>query len=100
MTYSIFRLIVSGMRWRTIGSLKEGLNLAKPMIAAPLLVWALTGMSTVRTWGEEWSLARDFPMNENDSESTWSFHLDDQDSRIPVFPLLTRNDRDANQIWG
>ena len=45
-------------------------------------------------------LASDFSYTDNDTNSTWSYRLDDSEKRPPAFPLLTLTNRDANAVWG
>lgn len=46
------------------------------------------------------SLAADFSYTQNQSNSTWSYRLDDGLSGRPTFPLLPSTQRDANGLWG
>ncbi len=100
MLHPIFQFLVSGRCCRRVGAFNDILAMFRPMTVTALVLCALIEVAPEPTWGEEWSLARDFSIDENHSESTWSYHLDDRENKIPVFPLLTRNDRDVNQIWG
>ncbi|HZY73505.1 MAG TPA: hypothetical protein VFE22_10405, partial [Edaphobacter sp.] len=73
---------------------------ATPGRVFALALWLCACAAPDSVGAEIWSLAGDFSYVENNSDSTWSYRLDDHDSDAPTFPLLTRNDRDANQIWG
>ena len=102
MTYSAIEVIVSGKRSSKIGSSNEIAGVARQMVGTALMLCALVGIVTERAWGEQWSLARDFSSaeNENDSESTWSYRLDDRHGDSSSFPLLKFSERNANEIWG
>lgn len=100
MTHALFEFVVSSKHSLKIGSFKGIAVEAKCTIAMALTVCAFTGTCPERAEGETWSLAKDFSCAENKPESTWSYRLDDRNSDTPRFPLLIRNDRDANQIWG
>lgn len=100
MIYPLFKFLVSGRCCRRMGAFNDILAMVRTITVTALVLCALIEVAPQRTWGEEWSLARDFSIDENHSESTWSYHLDDRENKIPAFPLLTRNDRDVNQIWG
>jgi len=92
------------MRWR---KLRVGCNvpyrIGETMSRAQaiaLIACVLISAAPAFALGETWSLANDFSYAENDSECVWSYRVDDGDSKSPEFPLLTRKDRDANQLWG
>lgn len=61
-------------------------------------VLAATIADSIR--GETYSLSRDFSIEENVTDGIWSYRLDDSNHENPEFPLLTDNERDANEIWG
>lgn len=59
--------------------------------------WTLCDSSTQAA---TFSLADDFAYTTNRADSTWSYRLDDGTQDHPVFPLLPRPDRSANEVWG
>ncbi|MDG2127721.1 MAG: GH32 C-terminal domain-containing protein [Fuerstiella sp.] len=100
MNHSIVEFIVSHKHAVQNGSSNEIAAIPRWTMGLALMVCALAVSCPDRAWGETWSLAKDLSYTENDLESTWSYRLDVRDGVTPSFPLLTRNDRDANQIWG
>ncbi len=65
-----------------------------------LLTCVALSAFTGRSLAETFSLSGDFSAADNSTNSTWSYRMDDRGSNPSSFPLLTVNNRDANEIWG